>query len=64
LAEHLFNAFRGPIGQAPLIEEVQLVPSEGGVFEVEADGETVFSKKAAGRHCEPEEIEEALRRRR
>jgi len=63
LAEHLFISFRVPMGQPPVIEDVLLVPSGGGVFEVEADGELVFSKKALGRHCEPEEIEEALRRR-
>jgi selT/selW/selH-like putative selenoprotein len=35
---------------------VKLVPSSGGVFEVVADGRLVFSKKAAGRHTDPDEI--------
>ena len=30
-----------------------LIPSSGGVFEVEVNGELVFSKKALGRHAEP-----------
>ena len=33
-----------------------MIPSSGGVFEVEADGEIIFSKKAAGRFPESEEI--------
>jgi selenoprotein W-related protein len=35
---------------------VKLIESSGGVFEVEVDGRTVFSKKALGRHAEPGEI--------
>jgi len=33
-----------------------LIPGSGGVFEVEIDGELVFSKKALDRFPEPEEI--------
>lgn len=32
------------------------MPSSGGVFEVEVDGDLVFSKKASGRHAEPGEV--------
>jgi selenoprotein W-related protein len=39
------------------------VPSGGGVFEVALDEELVYSKKATGRHAEPEEILAALRDR-
>lgn len=39
----------------------RLIPSTGGVFEVVANGELIFSKKALGRHAEPGEIEAALR---
>jgi selenoprotein W-related protein len=35
---------------------VNLVPSSGGVFDVVADGRLVFSKKATGRHTDPDEI--------
>lgn len=38
-----------------------LVPSSGGVFEVEVDGRAVFSKKATGRHAELDEVLKAVR---
>ena len=31
---------------------VELIESGGGVFEVEKDGELIYSKKATGRHAE------------
>ena len=40
-----------------------IVPSRGGVFEVEVDGELVFSKKATGRHADYDEILKKLRTR-
>ena len=43
--------------------DVELIPSGGGVFEVEVDGERIHSTKATGRFPEPEEIVAALRRR-
>ncbi|TDB38679.1 MAG: SelT/SelW/SelH family protein [Deltaproteobacteria bacterium] len=36
--------------------EVELIPGSGGIYEIMADGRLVFSKKAAGRFAEPEEI--------
>ena len=33
-----------------------LIPSSGGCFEVEVNGELIFSKKALGRHAEPGEV--------
>ncbi len=30
---------------------VDLIPSRGGVFEVEIDGELIYSKKATDRHA-------------
>jgi selenoprotein W-related protein len=41
--------------------EVHLVPSSGGVFEVEVDGKLVFSKKASRRHAEPGEVLRIIR---
>jgi selT/selW/selH-like putative selenoprotein len=35
---------------------VDLVRSGGGVFEVEVDGELIYSKRATGRHCTEDEI--------
>jgi len=44
--------------------EVKLIPGSGGVFEVVADGQPVFSKKQVGRHAEPGEVTGLLRSRR
>ena len=34
------------------IDEISLVPSDGGKFEVSVDGKLVYSKLATGRHIE------------
>ena len=39
------------------------MPSRGGVFEVEVDGELVFSKKATGRHADYDEVLKVIRSR-
>ncbi|HEY6107816.1 MAG TPA: Rdx family protein, partial [Gemmatimonadales bacterium] len=41
--------------------EIKLIESSGGVFEVEADGRRVFSKKSSKRHPEPGEVVRLLR---
>lgn len=38
------------------LEEITLVPSDGGRFEVEVDGQLVYSKLQTGRHAEPGEV--------
>ncbi len=38
------------------IESLELVPSTGGVFEVDVNGTRFYSKKATGRHAGPGEI--------
>jgi selenoprotein W-related protein len=43
------------------IEDVTLIPSRGGVFEVMADGELIYSKKASGVHAEYEDVAGPLR---
>jgi selenoprotein W-related protein len=45
------------------IDEVTIVPSSGGVFEVDVDGELIYSKKATGRHAEYDEVLASLRER-
>ena len=40
-----------------------MIRSGGGVFEVQADGELVFSKKQLRRHAEPGEIVALLQKR-
>lgn len=41
---------------AAVVEEWTLVPSSGGVFEVEVDDNLVYSKRATGRHATIEEV--------
>jgi selenoprotein W-related protein len=43
------------------ITDLKLVPSRGGVYEVVVDGELVYSKKATGRHADPDEVLKAIR---
>jgi hypothetical protein len=43
--------------------DVRLIPSSGGVFEVKADSDLVFSKKALRRHAEPGEVVKLIRAR-
>jgi selenoprotein W-related protein len=38
------------------IESVALIPSDGGRFEVEANGKLVYSKLQTNRHAEPGEV--------
>jgi selenoprotein W-related protein len=47
MAESIFDEF-GPEFR------VDLIPSSGGVFEVEVDGEPIFSKRSLGRHADYE----------
>ena len=39
-----------------VIKELTLIPATGGVFEVEVDGDLIYSKKGNGRHAEPGEV--------
>lgn len=42
------------------IDSLTLIPSGGGVFEVEVDGALIYSKKATGRHANWPEIKESV----
>jgi selenoprotein W-related protein len=44
-----------------VIEDLTLVTGSGGVFDVEVDGELIFSKKQRGRHAQPGEVLELFR---
>jgi selenoprotein W-related protein len=50
-------------GWAPIISDVELVPSTSGRFEVTLDGALIFSKAQLGRHAEPGEIVGLVRER-
>ena len=39
-----------------VIKELTLIPGTGGVFEVDVNGDLIYSKKATGRHAEPGEV--------
>ena len=39
-----------------LIEEIKMIPSDGGKFEVIVNGQLIYSKLSTHRHAEPGEI--------
>jgi selenoprotein W-related protein len=39
-----------------LVEEITLIPSDGGKFEVTVNGQLLYSKVATHRHAEPGEV--------
>ena len=39
-----------------LIEEIKMVPSDGGKFEVTVNGQLIYSKTSTHRHAGPGEI--------
>jgi len=45
---------------SPSIQRLTLLPSSGGRFEVLADDQVIYSKKAMGRHAEPGEVAHLL----
>ena len=55
MAQELLGTFGEALGG------VSLVPSSGGVFEVRADGELVWSRKETGRFPEIKELKRAVR---
>lgn len=57
LAQELLTTFEAELG------EVALLPGTGGVFEIRLNGETLFSRKQAGRFPEAKEIKQLLRDR-
>ena len=56
-AQELLTTFEPDLG------EVALVPGTGGVFEVRVDGDTLWSRKAAGRFPELKELKRLVRDR-
>jgi selenoprotein W-related protein len=42
------------------IDDITVIPSRGGVFEVMVDDQLVFSKKELGRHATIEEVLSSL----
>ena len=56
LADDLLTNFE------PEIESVSLVPSSGGRFEISVNGQLIFSKLQTGRHPEPGEINDLVKK--
>ena len=56
-AQELLTTFEPNLG------EVALVPGTGGIFEVRVDGDTLWSRKAAGRFPELKELKRLVRDR-
>jgi selenoprotein W-related protein len=46
-----------------VIDDLTLVTGSSGTFDVEVDGELIYSKKAVGRHAEPGEVLAIFRER-
>lgn len=44
------------------IESIALFPSDGGRFEIKANGNLIYSKLQTGRHCQPSEAVELVRK--
>ena len=55
MAQELLTTFEKELG------EVALVPGEGGVFELRADGATVWSRREQGRFPEIKELKQLVR---
>jgi selT/selW/selH-like putative selenoprotein len=36
--------------------EIQMIPSRGGRFEINADGKPIYEKSKTGRHAKPGEV--------
>ena len=61
MAETLINTFKPVVGNTHPIEEIVLIPSGQGRYEVIIDGALVYSKAATGKHTTNEYIIERAR---
>ena len=59
----MINTFKPLLNEPHPIEEIVLIPSKGGRYEVTMDGELVYSKAATGQHTTNETIVELARAR-
>jgi selenoprotein W-related protein len=44
----------------PEIETIALIPSDGGKFEIEVNGDLLYSKLETKRHAEPGEVAQVI----
>ncbi|HMV76958.1 MAG TPA: SelT/SelW/SelH family protein [Leptospiraceae bacterium] len=57
MAQELLTTFKDEIG------ELSLIPGTGGILEIRAEGETVFSRKENGRFPDMKELKQLIRDR-
>ena len=48
---------------AGVIDVLEIVPGNGGIFDVHLDGELVFTKSMIGRYPQPDDVVPLLRER-
>jgi predicted Rdx family selenoprotein len=63
MAEMLLNSFKPLVGNRHPIDEIVLIPSGNGRYEVTIDGDLIYSKAATGVHTTNEHIAELVRGR-
>ena len=63
MAEALVNTFKPLLGTPHPIQELVLIPSSGGRYEVTLDGEVVYSKATTHQHTTNEYVIEQVRKR-
>jgi predicted Rdx family selenoprotein len=63
LVESLVNTFKPLMNEPHPIQEIVLLPSKGGRYEVAIDGELVYSKAATGQHTTNDYILDQVRAR-
>jgi predicted Rdx family selenoprotein len=61
--ETLVNTFKPLMNEPHLIEEIVLIPSRAGRYEVTIDGDLVYSKAATGQHTTNEYVVDQVRSR-
>jgi predicted Rdx family selenoprotein len=61
LAEALITTFKPVLGKEHPIEQIILIPSGNGRYEVTIDDELVYSKAATGQHTTSEYIIQKVR---
>lgn len=61
--EALITAFKPIVGREHLIQEIILLPSGNGRYEVTLDGKLIYSKAETGNHTTNDYIIEQVRKR-
>ena len=44
-----------------IISDIELVPADGGAYEIRVDGDLIYSKLETGKHADPPQILELFR---